>query len=154
MTRQLYLAGGILAIAAMALAPPAAAQSAQGAANGQGHKPKHSQVPDVGRDDAPSAPSAADAALERMLSQPTEGLRTINYADGTVTVDLDGTHMSVAIATRGQDDTVKFTCTDDIRRALTLLQPALLTPTRLLGTAAELRTVAPPAASGSWEEKE
>lgn len=156
MKRALFVAGAILAIATMALVTPApaAAQSAQGAAQGQGHKKKPNQVPDVGRDDAAAAPTAADAALERMISQPTEGLRTIRYADGTVAVDLDGTHMEVAIAAVDQNGVVKFACTSDHQHAQALLQPAPLVPSRLLGTAAELRTVAAPPANASWEEKE
>lgn len=69
---------------------------------GKARKQKPQQVIPTGAEDA-AVPTAkevlAEMELEQMTSRSTEGLEAVEHPDGTVSVDLEGRFMSIAVAT-------------------------------------------------------
>lgn len=53
------------------------------------------------------------AALKAMANQNTDGLRSVQHSDGSVSMDLEGRFQNVAIAKRNEDGTVAQSCVDN-----------------------------------------
>lgn len=98
----------LAAAAALFTAGPAAADKGKG-------KGKPQQVVPTGKEDAkPPTPAeqAADAELERITDQSSEGLTPVQRPDGSVTVDLEGRFQSVVVARKNADGTTSIGCVD------------------------------------------
>jgi hypothetical protein len=105
--RGVLLAAGVVLGLAM-LTPAQAAQDEK-----KEKKGKPQQVVPTGREDAApatAAEAAGEALVERMVDRTVEGLRSYQYDDGTVGVDLDGRFMHVSVVSRRPDGSLAVSC--------------------------------------------
>ncbi len=73
---------------------------------------KPRQVPQTDIETVVDAPGEAvgEALLEQMTSRSADGLVEVGYADGTVSMDLQGRFMSVMVATTAADGSQAVAC--------------------------------------------
>lgn len=122
MTTRIAKVSAALLVAGLACAPVAFAQAAHSAAAqkqddgtkgpGTGQGQVASVDPVTGQLRPPTQEElAALAATMRMLSRDDSKLQPVYHPDGAISIDLQGTYLSVATATVGTDGKVVFACT-------------------------------------------
>lgn len=51
--------------------------------------------------------------IKQLINQSSDGLKTVQHADGSVSMDLEGRFQSVAVAKRDEDGTLTQSCVDN-----------------------------------------
>lgn len=59
--------------------------------------------------------------LKKLLNQSSEGLKQVQHADGSVSMDLEGRFQSVTLAKKTEDGRVVLSCVDNPRSAAAFL---------------------------------
>lgn len=77
--------------------------------NGGPLNPQTGQVRPLTQEEAQRL--AAD--IKRLVNQSTEGLKSVQHADGTVSMDLQGRFQSMAVAKRNEDGELVESCVDN-----------------------------------------
>ncbi len=55
--------------------------------------------------------------IKELVNQSTDGLKPVQHADGSVSLDLEGRFQSMAVARRNEDGTVTESCVDNRKSA-------------------------------------
>lgn len=55
--------------------------------------------------------------IKQLVNQSTDGLQSVRYADGSVSVDLQGRFQSIAVAKRNEDGKLIESCVDNPKAA-------------------------------------
>ena len=80
--------------------------------------------------------------LKQLVNQSTDGLKSVQHADGSVSIDLEGRFQSVAVAKRDENGNVVQSCVDNRQSAAAFfgIDPELLGVQR---SAASSKTASP-----------
>ena len=57
------------------------------------------------------------AGIKELVNQSTDGLQSVQHADGSVSIDLQGRFQSVAVAKRNEDGKLTQSCVDNPKAA-------------------------------------
>lgn len=79
------------------------------------------------------------AGVKDLVNQSSEGLTSVNHADGLVSIDLQGRFQNVAVAKKEADGTVSQSCIDNSRSAAEFFEidPQLFESQKKAGPAAQ-----------------